>query len=365
MNFFQAPALYSASVVVAPPGSTLIPVPGLVGTSATATTMTGYVGYGETGIGNGTWIVYTGGTGSAPLTVMRSIDDGTTWTSITVSATAGLSATSIAYGNGVWWLSAYGVLYTSTTDGVTWTKDTTLATLAAGHVGRWEFKYANGTWVAIMSSDNNITYNQSSIAATSPDGVTWTKRTLPAAQNYASITYNPDLNIWMAINQGDGSTPTVPPTTATSVIRSADNGVTWTTQNFPIALSTATTMLYFNKKYWVCTSGSTMYSSVWNGSDWILTSPSPTFTANANTTMAVYGSVFQDMVLTRSNTGANAGSFVYSVDGANWDVCTFMTPAQAAVNWGTVWSNGAGKALAFSRVTTGQTVQCMLVISVV
>jgi hypothetical protein len=64
----------------------------------------------------------------------------------------------------------------TSTDGITWTARTLPASASW-----YSATFGNGTFVAVASS--------SSIAATSIDGITWTLRTLPESASWTSATY--------------------------------------------------------------------------------------------------------------------------------------------------------------------------------
>ena len=69
--------------------------------------------------------------------------------------------------------------------GVTWTQRTLPVSAS------WQsVTYGNGLFVAVAYS--------SSIAATSPDGITWTQRTLPTSPNWRSVTYGNGLFVAVA-----------------------------------------------------------------------------------------------------------------------------------------------------------------------
>jgi len=76
--------------------------------------------------------------------------------------------------------------------------------------GTWAHPVWTGTnWVTVMANSN--------IAATSPNGLVWTQRTLPASVNWSCVTYHSGLALLVAVASGSSIAAT-----------SADNGVTWT-----------------------------------------------------------------------------------------------------------------------------------------
>jgi len=99
--------------------------------------------------GNGVWIAVSPGGANR---LMRSIDDGVTWTSVGVADGVEASSwKSVAYGNGVWVAVAQGgvanqQIMRSTDGGVSWG---TVA--AAGFPLLSSVAYGNGVWVAVLA----------------------------------------------------------------------------------------------------------------------------------------------------------------------------------------------------------------------
>ena len=151
--------------------------------------------------GNGVWIgVASFGTNQ----VMRSTNNGVSWSSVSVPAT---SWAAIAYGNGVWIAVASspvdGLLMRSTDDGVTWSS-------ISVSIAAWEsVAYGNGVWIAVAPGGD------AQIMRSTNDGVTWTDITAPATNHWRSVAYG--NNVWIAV----ASTGT------NRVMRSTNDGVTW------------------------------------------------------------------------------------------------------------------------------------------
>ena len=115
----------------------------------------------------------------------------------------------MTYGNGTFAAVAFGTVAATSPDGITWTQRTMPAT------GTWQsVTYGNGTFVAIATNSN--------IAATSTDGVTWTQRTLPATADWHAVTY------------GDGTFVAVEG--SKNIAFTSTDGVTWTQRTLPVAL---------------------------------------------------------------------------------------------------------------------------------
>lgn len=85
---------------------------------------------------------------------------------------------SVAYGNGIWVaIGGTGTQAGSSPDGITWTART-MPTSAQWNV----VTFANGVFVALATAG-------STAAATSTDGINWTARTMPSASNWSAIAY--------------------------------------------------------------------------------------------------------------------------------------------------------------------------------
>ena len=93
-----------------------------------------------------------------------------------------------------------------------------------------------GIWCAVSgwASDGSTSGPSASLpsnrAATSPDGITWTNRTLPAATYWSSVTWAPQLGLFCAVAGGgypNGGSVT------TSVAATSPDGITWTSRTLP------------------------------------------------------------------------------------------------------------------------------------
>lgn len=151
---------------------------------------------------DGTWIVTSNG-GTVGFT---SVDDGETWTTRTLAATSG-QWLDLAYGDGNWVAVDYAFAGTtraiySTDDGATWNPSTL-------PLGRWfRIAYGNGTFVAVREQVGD------QAAYSTNGGVTWTATTLPSSQD-----------TWRAIAYGAGLFVVLCNGTATAT---SPDGVSWT-----------------------------------------------------------------------------------------------------------------------------------------
>jgi hypothetical protein len=122
---------------------------------------------------------------------------------------------SVTYGNGLFVATSTNVTaYAMTSpDGITWT------VRSIPNPGSWSsVTYGNGLFVAVANNGNFI-------AATSPDGITWTIRQLPAPPNqyWSSVIYGNGM--FVAVSGSGG--------TASAVAASSPDGITWTARTMP------------------------------------------------------------------------------------------------------------------------------------
>ena len=155
--------------------------------------------YNVTG-SNGTWIA-VGDTGA----VLRSTDDGQSWTEVSTPTTEVLYD---AYeSNGTWIVvGSIGTVLRSTDDGQSWTERSTPTTERL--LGVYE---SNGTWIAVGLSGT--------VLRSTNDGKIWTSISTPTTEFlYGLVESN---GTWIAV--GDTGT----------VLRSTDDGWSWTSISAP------------------------------------------------------------------------------------------------------------------------------------
>jgi surface protein len=147
----------------------------------------------------------------------------------------------IEYGNGTF-VAFMGNSSNAVTspDGITWTQRT-LPTSTA-----WQsIAYGNGTFVLIGSG--------SSIAATSTDGITWTQRTLPTSANWQSIAYGNGTFVAIAYNSSIAATST--------------DGITWTQRTLPTSANWQS-IAYGNGTFVAIAFNSTVAATSTDGITW-------------------------------------------------------------------------------------------------
>lgn len=151
--------------------------------------------------GGGVWV---GVCGAGSNRVMRSTDDGVTWTPVSIAAN---QWEDVKYGNGVFVaVSSDGSnrVARSTDGGATW------SAVAAADANTWrKLAYGNATWVAVASDGTNRTMRSTD------DGATWSA--FAAGEN----------NQWVGVAFGNNTFVAVAIDGTHRVMRSTDNGASW------------------------------------------------------------------------------------------------------------------------------------------
>jgi hypothetical protein len=151
--------------------------------------------------GNGVWVAVAE---SGTNRVMRSTDDGVTWTAVNVQANLWQS---VAYGNGLWIAvasSGGNRVMRSATAGLTWLP------LAATQANLWQsVAYGNGVWVAVASNGTD------QVMYSTNGGINWTTAAAPEANSWKAVAYG--NGVWVAVAEFGTN----------RVMRSTDDGVTW------------------------------------------------------------------------------------------------------------------------------------------
>lgn len=122
--------------------------------------------------GAGTFVTISGFT-TLSTTAAYSTNGGVTWTATTLPTSAYWS--SVTYGSGKFVAISVDGHTAYSTNGITWTDSTSATITAAATNGGWQnIRFGNGLFLALAQGNSTTTS-----AATSPDGITWTLRTLP------------------------------------------------------------------------------------------------------------------------------------------------------------------------------------------
>lgn len=177
-----------------------------------------------------------GGTNSGLVHACYSVDGGATWTAVNLGIT---DANCLAYGAGKYVVLTATVTGKTSTDGITWTNLTILQAsgTALSPNAKWvNVIFAGGQFVALGNNQNvgNTGANQ---IMTSPDGTTWTVRSVPAAFSHGTffekVCYDSVNAAYVIVGEGnDVNSATIP-----VILRSAD-GHTWSDAT-PTALLTS------------------------------------------------------------------------------------------------------------------------------
>jgi len=267
-------------------------------------------------IANGAVIIYPV-LGSA--SVMRSADNGLTWTHITLPSVLGDfnsnydCVENLAYGGGVWVLTdssaAQNYIFISSDNGLTWTQASTTT------AQQWGCPVYNGNiWV--------ITSLQATTQAivTSTLGTTWTysATALPIASRWGKPVWNG--SIWV-VTQGNSMV-----TLSSTVLATSTDGTTWISRTIPA---------------YSC------YTPLWNGTHWLITTPasigalsnilhsydgitwlSKNLPVNVNCKAPVWNGLIWAIL---GNSGSNSYIFT-SDDGLNWVYRAYYNYL-TALNW--------------------------------
>jgi hypothetical protein len=257
---------------------------------AAATAIAHRVGESGVAFGAGRFVAMVNSSGTATGNVgPRHSTDGITWANS--AAPTGLVAntlsdiTAVAFGSGLFVAvgnsgGAATARYLTSPDGITWTaRSLPIATLAIK-----DMAFGNGRFVAVATGN---------VGLTSIDGINWSQITLPAGADWASVTYGGGR--WIAV------------ATTTSTAAQSPDGITWTTQAMPSA-------------------------AAWNG---IATDGTVFVATNGTTTPALFGATPQTVTYfpisaSRTLVSTDAGAIVANVTTAASPV-TLLVPTNAAL----------------------------------
>lgn len=193
------------------------------GTTATATSPDGVTWTAGALPSSQQWsaVAYGGGVfnviSTNSSTASATSSNGTTWTARTSLGSA-QNWSGLAYGNSLFVATSTNTSTTgaySSDGGVTWT------TFPLPVAGNWlSVVYGNSTWVSVSAN--------SSVAATSPPAATaWSQRAMPVSANWVAVAYGAGLFVALSKTLSNGAI-----ITATS-----PDGITWTQRSMP-ALAT-------------------------------------------------------------------------------------------------------------------------------
>ncbi len=252
--------------------------------------------------------VATGGTSA------QYSNDGTTWTSSTLPATANWS--SVAHGNGRFVAIASSSTSTAySDDGITWTAGGTMPS----STGWTDVTYGNGVFLAISSTGTAAAY--------STNGTSWTSSTLPS----------PGLGSWSKIAYGNGKFVAVCSNTDTAAY--STTGASWTATTLPQSVPWYG-LAYGNNRFVAIAQGAVTGAYSLDGVTW----SSTTMPATLTWSQLTYG---QGLFFAVAN-GSTATALT-SEDGINWTSRSLSTIS----NWISVAFGNPSRTPTWVALTTG------------
>jgi len=196
--------------------------------------------------GNNTFVAVSSSAGAGGVSTST---NGATWASRTPpSANLG----DVAFGAGLFVavLSGGTAVYTSP-DGITWTPRSVGLTYSSTAIA-----YGNGKFVAVTGS----TSNNSDVVITSSDGITWQSSKLPSLASWSNIVYGNGVFVAVAANE--------------NICAVSSDGVTWTRYSLPVIGTWISGRLAFGGGMFVLVGPSDVFVTSTDGRNWTLrTSP--------------------------------------------------------------------------------------------
>jgi hypothetical protein len=213
--------------------------------------------------------------------------DGITWAA---SATVGLgTARSICWGGGVFVATAVlsGTSYRSV-DGINWTAGTlpSVVTVPATVTSGGACAYGNSIFVALSAAGGTV-------AASSPDGITWTQRAINSGPIWNSVTFG--AGIFVACGTG------------TALYSTSPNGITWTQRSLPSSRSWYS-VTFVNNLFLVVANNTNIVATSPDGVNWTQRA----LPVTASWRFIGFGAGKYIIV------ASNSGSAVTSLDGVTW-----------------------------------------------
>lgn len=263
---------------------------------------------------------------------------GTTWTSRTLPGPPPGNYFDVAFGNGLF--VAVGLSstnqYATSPDGITWTQRTLPNT-----TDWFSVSYGNGLFLAMSGNSN-------SISATSPDGINWTARTLPVNSTWFSAYGG---GTWVATRHNsnqvytspDAITWTARTAPSTSFWRSVAygggrfvavaEGPTTSAMTSPDGITWSSGAMPSSQNWWRVAYGNGIFVAVANGSSVAATSTDGvtwtqrTLPANTSWKGIAYGN---SLFVAVSDTGTTSAT---SPDGITWTARTIPTGVGNAITF--------------------------------
>lgn len=192
----------------------------------------------------------------------------------------------------------------------------------------------NGSIIVIVGVDSSGA--ASNVCKTSPDGITWTSRTMFSTKTWAHVVWTGTRFLAAAASADNGTNVST-------------DGITWVAgPNLPT--TTARMLVMFKNVLYVFDQGSTTtyWSSVDEGATWVPRSYPTTVTAQSPASSVSVNAVTMTMYWT---TGAVAP--YYTTDGINWTLSTSLAARFGSGARVSIRSDGVGVALINTASTRG------------
>jgi len=172
--------------------------------------------WSDVGYGAGKWMAVKSGSNEAAIT----LDGGATWTATDASLPSSTTWVSVAYGGGYWVaVSDTDAVAYSADSGATWTAGSGLSSSQWGSV-----TWGNNRFVAVSSTNGTL-------AAYSLNGATWVETTLPSTGEWQHVEYG--QGVFLAV-------------TATAAAATSPDGITWTARTLSTAANGFTASAFGN-----------------------------------------------------------------------------------------------------------------------
>lgn len=172
----------------------------------------------------------------------RSTDGGATWTA--VSMPDALAYISVNYGNNVWIVVGGGGAARSTNGGQSWVSVSLPQNISPTTINYGNVAYGNGVWLAVSVTASGY------VVRSIDDGVSWSQHRLPQEAPYGSIAYG--AGTWLAGGSSIGDPA-----------GSIDGGITWGTISMPEETTAYFGNIAFGNSLWVAlTSDGLGYAAV-------------------------------------------------------------------------------------------------------
>ena len=213
-------------------------------------------------------------------------DDGTNWTTFTISS--GGTNNSVAFGDNLFVIISSNSqdVHVSNNGGITWT---TYAG-ALPSTGYTDIKYGGETFMAMKPNSTEIAYSTNG-------GQTWSAGTLPASRNWTDLEYGNGQ--WIIINDGN-----------INQARSIDNGQNW----IEFADGFTGERLTYGQGVWVATTSSATERVYWSddGVNWNFRTGTFTGTPNVDGPVA-FGNPNQTGMFVTSPSASTNGVYIWNI----------------------------------------------------